>query len=1078
MTDQISVLYVDDEPDLLDLGKIFLERIGDFRVTIATGVNEALSAMEGSEFETIISDYQMPGMDGIGFLKHLRSHGNKIPFILFTGRGREEVAIEALNNGADFYLQKGGDPSAQFAELANKVRYAVSHRRAEKQVLDLQQRESEIINFLPDATFAIDTSHVVIAWNRAMERLSGISASEIIGKGDYAYAIPFYQKKRPMLIDFVLDNDPEMMEKYPSLIRQNHTLTAEITRPWVHNGKERYFWITACPLYDMKGNVIGAIESLRDITPLKEAHALLEDTESRYRITLDASNEGIWDWNIKTGDAFFSPHWYTMLGYEPDEYPSTYKTWEMLLHPDDIEITKNRIQEHISKKEEGYTIEFRMRTKQGGWKWILARGRVIEWDEDGSPVRMVGTHADITALKRVEEKLRLDESRLEALLNLTQMTEKSMSDITHYALEEAVRLTLSKIGYVAFLSDDETVLNMHAWSNVAMEECQIRDQKKLYPLAETGLWGEPVRQRRPVITNDYAAPNPLKRGVPPGHVSLERHLGVPIVDGNRIVMLIGVANKTEPYGDEDIRQLTLLMNGVWNIIQRKRSEEALLRSNEELSAAYEEISATEEELRSQYNLISEKMEDIRESEERFRAVFNSTLVGIAITTTDGRWLYFNDALCSMLGYTAEELNQIRWTDITPAEDLVEEMKIFESVLAGKDPGNLEKRYIRKDGSIIDVLISTGIVRKQDGSIDYLCSIILDMSEKKASERLLREIEGQQRLIIENVHDPVVIVDFDGNVLYGNPAAFSICELTPGSLSSPLNIRDILSPESLEMSLADLAEIKRTGNPVINEYTIITQSGKVRTVEAAGHLIQWNGEDADLVSIRDITDRKEDKDALLQANRKLTILSSITRHDILNQVTALLGYLELLADHDLDPDIQQYIKKCLSCTTTIRSQIAFTKLVDDIRNKSLMWQYAERMITHVLEGYSIGQITCQVDLKGLYLYADPILEKVIFTLIENSIRHGENVTRIAFSYRIDDGDCIFVYEDDGSGIPDDEKENIFRQGYGKHTGLGLFLIREILAINTMTISETGAWGSGARFEIRVPAGKWVVKEGMS
>ncbi|MBP9007533.1 MAG: PAS domain S-box protein [Methanospirillum sp.] len=1078
MTDQISVLYVDDEPDLLDLGKIFLERIGDFRVTIATGVNEALSAMEGSEFETIISDYQMPGMDGIGFLKHLRSHGNKIPFILFTGRGREEVAIEALNNGADFYLQKGGDPSAQFAELANKVRYAVSHRRAEKQVLDLQQRESEIINFLPDATFAIDTSHVVIAWNRAMERLSGISASEIIGKGDYAYAIPFYQKKRPMLIDFVLDNDPEMMEKYPSLIRQNHTLTAEITRPWVHNGKELYFWITACPLYDMKGNVIGAIESLRDITPLKEAHALLEDTESRYRITLDASNEGIWDWNIKTGDAFFSPHWYTMLGYEPDEYPSTYKTWEMLLHPDDIEITKNRIQEHISKKEEGYTIEFRMRTKQGGWKWILARGRVIEWDEDGSPVRMVGTHADITALKRVEEKLRLDESRLEALLNLTQMTEKSMSDITHYALEEAVRLTLSKIGYVAFLSDDETVLNMHAWSNVAMEECQIRDQKKLYPLAETGLWGEPVRQRRPVITNDYAAPNPLKRGVPPGHVSLERHLGVPIVDGNRIVMLIGVANKTEPYGDEDIRQLTLLMNGVWNIIQRKRSEEALLRSNEELSAAYEEISATEEELRSQYNLISEKMEDIRESEERFRAVFNSTLVGIAITTTDGRWLYFNDALCSMLGYTAEELNQIRWTDITPAEDLVEEMKIFESVLAGKDPGNLEKRYIRKDGSIIDVLISTGIVRKQDGSIDYLCSIILDMSEKKASERLLREIEGQQRLIIENVHDPVVIVDFDGNVLYGNPAAFSICELTPGSLSSPLNIRDILSPESLEMSLADLAEIKRTGNPVINEYTIITQSGKVRTVEAAGHLIQWNGEDADLVSIRDITDRKEDKDALLQANRKLTILSSITRHDILNQVTALLGYLELLADHDLDPDIQQYIKKCLSCTTTIRSQIAFTKLVDDIRNKSLMWQYAERMITHVLEGYSIGQITCQVDLKGLYLYADPILEKVIFTLIENSIRHGENVTRIAFSYRIDDGDCIFVYEDDGSGIPDDEKENIFRQGYGKHTGLGLFLIREILAINTMTISETGAWGSGARFEIRVPAGKWVVKEGMS
>ena len=146
MTDQISVLYVDDEPDLLDLGKIFLERTGDFRVTIATGVNEALSAMEGSEFETIISDYQMPGMDGIGFLKHLRSHGNKTPFILFTGRGREEVAIEALNNGADFYLQKGGDPKAQFAELAHKVRQAILLNQTGKELHRSHQELSRASN--------------------------------------------------------------------------------------------------------------------------------------------------------------------------------------------------------------------------------------------------------------------------------------------------------------------------------------------------------------------------------------------------------------------------------------------------------------------------------------------------------------------------------------------------------------------------------------------------------------------------------------------------------------------------------------------------------------------------------------------------------------------------------------------------------------------------------------------------------------------------------------------------------------------------------------------------------------------
>jgi len=1074
MSDRISILYVDDEPDLLALGKIFLERIGNFNVTTATGADIALDLMTGQEFETIISDYQMPVMDGIGFLKEVRARGFSTPFILFTGRGREEVVIEALNNGADFYLQKGGDPKAQFTELANKIHHAVSHRRVEQEVLLLRQRETEIINFLPDATFAIDTNHTVIAWNQAMERLSGIPASDILGKGDYAYALPFYKKRRPMLIDYVLDNNPDMYEQYPSLNRIEHNLTAEMTRPWLRNGKKYYFWITACPLFDMQGKIIGAIESIRNITPLHEARELLEESESRYRLTLAASNEGIWDWNVMTGDAVFSPQWFLMLGYSPGELPSTYETWKSLVHADDLDLVQQKIQEHILHKDEGYVVEFRMKTKDGGWRWIQARGKVVERDEYGSPIRMVGTHTDITGLKQVEEKLRLDESRLETLLKLSQMTDLSIHEITEFALEEAVRLTLSQIGYVAFVNDEETILTMHAWSHGAMDECQIPSRNFVYPLEKTGLWGEPVRQRRPVITNEYAAPNSLKKGVPDGHVHIIRHLGVPIFDRDHIVMLVGVGNKDEPYGEEDIRQLTLLMNGVWNIIRRKKADEALLHSNAELTAAYEEIAATEEELRSQYVQISENMEEIRRSEERFRSIFNSGLVGIAITTSDGRWLYFNNALLSMLGYTEDELKNMKWTDITPPEDLAQEMERYRSVLAGTDPVNIEKRYIRKDGSLIDVLISTGVVRKYDGSIDYLCSIILDITERNKKDRTIREIEEQRRIIIENIHDPVIIVGFDGTVLYGNPAAYAMVEHHTPPVS-PLNVRDFLSPESAEQVTADLATIQQTRKPVIGEYTLITRSGKIRTIEAAGHWIQWNGQDADLVSIRDITDRKEDKDALLNANRKLTILSSITRHDILNQVTGLFGYLELMQEHELDPEVRQYVEKCLSFTRTIQSQIAFTKLVDDIRNKSLSWQYAERMVTHVLEGYHIGTIICQIQLKGLYLYADPILEKVIFTLIENSIRHGEHVSRISFSYHFDNGTCIFVYEDNGTGIPDDEKEKIFRQGYGKHTGLGLFLIREILAINNMTIRETGVYGSGARFEIHVPAGKWTVKD---
>ncbi|MFP4169396.1 MAG: GAF domain-containing protein, partial [Desulfonatronovibrionaceae bacterium] len=191
---------------------------------------------------------------------------------------------------------------------------------------------------------------------------------------------------------------------------------------------------------------------------------------------------------------------------------------------------------------------------------------------------------DIIRQKKADEEIRLNESRLNALVKLGKMISSPTGELTDFALEEAVRLTGSEIGYLAFLNSSESELTMHSWSRKAMQKCRVGDKPLVYPLNKAGLWGEAVRQREPVISNDYQT-DPLKKGYPQGHVSITRHMNVPVFDGDRIVLVAGVANKESEYNASDIRQLTLLMQGMWGIIRRKRAEKALLQAKEKAETA-------------------------------------------------------------------------------------------------------------------------------------------------------------------------------------------------------------------------------------------------------------------------------------------------------------------------------------------------------------------------------------------------------------------------------------------------------------------------------------------------------------
>jgi PAS domain S-box-containing protein len=242
--------------------------------------------------------------------------------------------------------------------------------------------------------------------------------------------------------------------------------------------------------------------------------------------------------------------------------------------------------------------------------------------------------------------------------------------------------------------------------------------------------------------------------------------------------------------------------------------------------------------------------------------------------------------------------------------------------------------------------------------------------------------------------------------------------------------------------------------------------EIRVRERTGELLRTNE-----VLRTEIQERKRFEDAIQLANRKLNTLSSITRHDILNQITALGMYLSLAKEIETDPAVRDYLEKIEQITLLIQKQIRFTRDYQNIGTTSPHWQKLQHIIDNTITDMQLGKVALEVELGDLEIYADMLLEKVFYNLMENSLRHGETVTKIRFSYRKDDAGITVVIEDNGVGIPEHAKEKIFRREYYRNTGYGLFLVSEILSITSLSVKETGEPGKGARFEILVPPGSF-------
>ena len=735
-----KVLYVDDEPVLLEIVKIFLEKTKEFTIDVTTSVNDVLKSEKLKSYDAIVSDYQMPGMDGISFLKYVHTEFGDIPFIIFTGKGKEEVVIAALNNGADFYITKGSDPRFQFDELANNIKKAVKRRQIREGYKNSAQRLSDLVNFLPDATFAIDLEGKVIAWNKAMEEMTGVKNTTILGEGDHIYALPFYGKKQDLLLDLVLHEKKEIEQKYPSIIHQDNKLISESEFPLLYSGKGACLWFIASPLYDTNGNITGAIQVIRNITENKRAEQSLKESEEQYRSLFESSQ-----------DAIFL-----------------------------LENTR-------FKKCNSQAVVLFGCTKK---KEIVGRS-LIDFSPVMQPDRM-------SSDQKGQEKI-----------------SAALGDIT-----------------------------------------------QVFDWLFTRLDGTPVYSE----------------------VTLNR-----VIIGGK----------------------TLLQAIVRDVSERKQAEDAL-----------------------------------RKSERTYRTVVEDQTELISRFRPDGTQLFVNEAYCQYFKKSREDIFGKKFFPRIPAEDHRQVREHFASLK-------------KENPSAID----THRVIMPDGSIRW----------QRWSDRAIFDKKGS-----------------------------------------------------------------------IVEYQSVGQ---------------------------DITEQKRAEDALALACQKMNLLSSITRHDILNQLTVLSGYLALSEEFASDEKLLGFIKKEATATERINQQITFTKHYQDIGVQAPQWQNVHTTVVTAATLLDLSSVDIQIPFTNIEIYADPLLGKVFYNLLENAVRHGHNTSVVQFSFH-DNGDTLTITcEDNGGGIDKETKKHLFKRGYGKNTGFGLFLIREILSITGITIDECGEPGRSARFEITVPNGAY-------
>jgi PAS domain S-box-containing protein len=467
----------------------------------------------------------------------------------------------------------------------------------------------------------------------------------------------------------------------------------------------------------------------------------------------------------------------------------------------------------------------------------------------------------------------------------------------------------------------------------------------------------------------------------------------------------------------------------------------------------------------------------------YRSLIESLNHVIFTLDNGGRFTYLSPGCFAILGLTPQELRGKPITSVVIPEDQDVLCRKFRGVIHGESYPS-DYRVRDTNGKIHHVrAVSRNFIN--DAGKPGVIGAISEIQNWQLAEEALRQSEEKVKRIVEYSHDGIILIDESGTVIEWNPAL----EAVTGFSRS-----EIIGRKVWDVQFDFIPDDKKTPDraaylrelflPILStgisgnlehsfEHEFQRRDKTLRNIES--FLFPVPADNGFMIGgiLRDITDRKKAETGLQEVNRKLNLLSSITRHDINNQLTIFSGYLTLLEADSPSLKKEEIIRILLGASTKIQQILKFTREYQDVGVKAPVWQLLGKTILSAKTTTDAGSVRVTLDQAcgEMEVHADPMLDRVFHNLIDNSLRHGERVSEIRIHGTEKNNQLVIIYEDNGIGISDRIRPILFERGKGKNTGYGMFLIREILAITGFTITENGESGKGVRFEIVVPAGSF-------